>query len=86
MYPVAIVEDRYGGTYSGGAWIAIDEFDACDVPGGGRRLDHVIEQAHASDTTAWRFWSEEAPELRWLAVGDTPDEALAALRARTPTF
>ena len=86
-HPIAIVEDRYGGVYSRGEWIAVGEFDARDGSGHAvhTRLDYVMEHAHGDDVTAMRFWADTAPALRWLAVGATPDEALANLRARIPT-
>ncbi|HST61449.1 MAG TPA: hypothetical protein VLK84_22275 [Longimicrobium sp.] len=84
-YPIAIVQDRYGGVYSRGAWLAVGEFDARDGSGYAvhTRLDYVMEHAHGDDVTAMLFWTDVAPGLRWLAVGATPDEALANLRART---
>lgn len=86
--PIAIVQDRYGGVYSRGEWIAIGGFDARDALADGvhTRLDHVMEHAHGDDAQAMLFWANVAPGLRWLAVGATPDEALARLRARTPTI
>jgi hypothetical protein len=81
---MAIVEDRYGGTYSGGQWLAVGAFDTRDGSGYAvhTRLDFVMEHAHGSDLDAGDFWANVAPGLPWLAVGDTPDEALANLRAR----
>lgn len=85
-YPVAIVQDRYCGTYSRGEWLAVGDFEARDVrgPRGPTRLDFVMLNAHDSDPEAMEFWCGEAAELPWLAVGDTPDQALAALYARAP--
>jgi hypothetical protein len=85
MHPIAIVEDRYGGVYSRGRWLAVAEFDARDVAGDGARtrLDYVMEHAHGDDVTARLFWDDDAPALPWLAVGDTPDQALANLEARS---
>jgi hypothetical protein len=85
-YPVAIVQDRYGGTYSRGEWLAVGGFDERDVrgPRGPTRLDFVMLNAHGSDPEAMDFWTGEARELSWLAVGETPDHALAALYARDP--
>jgi hypothetical protein len=88
MYPIAIVQDRYGGVYSRGEWLAVGEFDTRDGSGYAvhTRLDFVMEHAHGDDVEAMLFWTEVAPGLPWLAVGATPDEALAKLRARTPTI
>ena len=84
MHPIAIVEDRYGGAYAGGAWLAVGEFDVRDGSGyaAHTRLDYVMEHAHADDVTAMWFWRDVGATLPWLAVGDTPDHALANLRAR----
>ena len=80
-YPVAVFQDRYGGAYCGGAWIAIAEasepYDQentraqfCLVGGAGPFGD---------DVTAAMFWSSP-PE--WIAVGPTPEAALEALHNR----
>ena len=78
-YPIAIVQDRYTGVYSGGRWLAI----ACAtdlVDGGQTRVGFCLKSDHgpsASDVEAGSFWV--APPS-WIAVGDTPEEALANLR------
>ena len=71
-YPVVIVQDRYNGVYSGGKWIAIAQGDSPE------RLDLIWLGAHAEDLAAVAFWAKYR-DKEWLAVGDTPDEALAAL-------
>ena len=92
-YPVAIIQDRYRGTYAGAEWIAIanaDEADCeLDVAGllhkvcGVSRVQYcLMDGPHASDPDAVRFWANP-PD--WIAVGTTPDEALQALRARYET-
>jgi hypothetical protein len=68
-YPVAIIEDRYGGTYSHGKWLAIREMN-------NDRYRIVMMGPHSEDGDAADFW-DDPPE--WIAVGDTPDEALAAI-------
>lgn len=67
-YPVTIVMDRYGGTYSGGVWIA---WPLC--------AEDVPPEPASDDVTAMTFWGEakEYPFGR----GATPNEALADLRA-----
>lgn len=78
-YPVAIFEDRYGGCYSHGKWIAVASIDAhpevmvmvrrCLGPWG-------------DDSEAADYWWGEEEERTWLAAGDTPDEALKALQEK----
>lgn len=77
LYPITILQDRYGGTYAGGEWIAVAE--SFDVPGDSAgHLDLVRAGAFGSDREAADFWDryEEAP---WVATGPTPNRALAAL-------
>lgn len=74
-YPVAIVEDRYGGVYSGGQWLAIA---IADEPHEGRsRVDFVIGHRnagpHGDDSEAMAFWCDP-PD--WIAVGISPQDAL----------
>ena len=89
QYPVAIIEDRYGGAYSGGRWIAIAHADCLDGSTTSEdialtRIDFVLGEEGGApgpsdgDPDAALFW-DDAPD--WVAVGDTPDEALANLRA-----
>lgn len=70
-HSIVIVQDRYGGVYSGGAWLAFQEADAvykgsCVLSSG----------PNGGDFEASNFWSR-LPS--WIAVGDTPDEAKAHL-------
>lgn len=77
-YPVVIIEDRYGGGYSGGKWLAIDAAEAME--NGSYRIIRIIEGGpHGSDTEAMMFW--KAPP-DWITVGDFPNDALAALAAK----
>ena len=80
LYPIAAVEDRYGGVYSGGRWLAIAGADELISPGL-RRIDTIFGQSgpHGGDVEAAIFWADP-PE--WLDVGDTPDDAVAALKAK----
>lgn len=82
LWPVAIIEDRYNGVYSGGAWLAIA--NAFRAMGDGRlnRAGYcVVDGPSGDDFDADEFWA--APP-DWIAVGATPDEALAALHAKIP--
>lgn len=75
--PVCVMPDRYSGTYSGGVfWAAA----GADLRVSGRmRLAGLLQDEvgpFGSDISAPRFWAS-APE--WIAVGNSPDEAVAAL-------
>lgn len=74
-WPVAIIQDRYSGTYSGGSWLAISE--ASNMLEERTRASWCLEEGPSGgDTDAMVFWMFK-PD--WIAVGRTPDEALAAL-------
>ena len=89
QYPVVIIEDRYNGAYSGGRWIAIananrTEFGLrpCEQQVGDMdRATYLLEEygtgPHGGDPEAAAFWLN-APD--WMAVGDTPDQAMMNLR------
>lgn len=78
LYPIAIIEDRYTGCYSGGKWLAIAECDTME--NGTYRIVRVLEGGPYGDgTDAMEFWAEPP---RWIAVGNTPDEARAKLLAQ----
>ncbi len=78
-YPIAIIQDRYGGTYSGGLWLAVAS--CTDMDNGSYLIVRMIEDVpHGSDTETMIFW-QSPPD--WIAVGNTPNEALAALKARS---
>ncbi|MGI9449352.1 MAG: hypothetical protein ACR2QH_01645 [Geminicoccaceae bacterium] len=77
-FPIAIIQDRYSGSYSGGAWLAIagaDEIDGIWKP---RVIDMLEGGPHGDDTDAMMFWADPPS---WIAVGNSPDEALANLEA-----
>lgn len=67
-YPVVIYEDRYGGVYSGGEWIAV-----CSGCREGRNLLEMDGGPYDGDFEAGE-WGADIPE--WAAVGNTPNEAL----------
>ncbi len=71
LWPIAIIEDRYHGTYSGGKWIAIANWRKDD------RLNFVEDEGNGGDTDASDFWYNPPS---WVAVGNTPQEALAELK------
>jgi hypothetical protein len=69
-YPCTVINDRYHGQYSGGAWVAFP-LDAEDVPAG----------ADAEDFYCEAFWATYQGAH---GVGATPDEAVRALIAKMP--
>ncbi len=74
-YPIAVVEDRYQGTYSQGRWLAVSQ---ADTPVGRiNRAGWLLENGpFGGDVEAMEFWG--APPA-WIAVGDTPGQAIARL-------
>jgi hypothetical protein len=77
-WPVVILQDRYGGTYSRGKWLALASADGLE--NGAYRIVRCLEAGpFGDDTEAIAFWAEPP---HWIAVGDTPDQALHALYAR----
>lgn len=80
FYPVAVIEDRYSGSYAGAPWIAIGQSDKREHDEPGRRyinrIEWVLDGAHGSDTDAMDFWGSP-PE--WVAVGNSPEEAIKNL-------
>jgi hypothetical protein len=75
MYPVRIYQDRYGGSYSGGAWAAVDMKHKT------METSAIEEGILGGDTEVREFWFSVA-DAKWIAVGRTPNEALAALEAK----
>jgi hypothetical protein len=74
---IAIVEDRYSGAFSRGAWLAIRD-PAAPVELGLSRLDWVEEYGPGgNDVEAAVFWYREKPD--WIASGATPEAAKARL-------
>lgn len=79
LYPVAIIQDRYSGSYSGGEWLAIEGADEAIAEGSSQsRVAWIIDcnGPLGSDPEASDFWRDEPI---WIAVGKTPDKALQAL-------
>lgn len=64
-YPFILQLDRYGGVYSGGEWIVINDFDAY--------LDGGYD---GGDLECGDFWCKFS---QGVASGDTPEEAVARL-------
>lgn len=69
-YPIVVLQDRYGGCYSGGAWVAIANWTD-------ERFTHVADGISGGDIEAASFVLPH-----YVAVGNTPDEAVANLLKR----
>jgi hypothetical protein len=66
-YPIAVIEDRYQGTYSNGKWLAISCADYLE--NGAYRVVRCLEDGpHGDDTEAQMFWSDPP---HWIASGDS---------------
>lgn len=79
-YPIAVIEDRYSGSYAGGRWIAVANAGSGD----GKKsvlLDQVLDGAHGCEDDAEEFW-EKNKANPLIAVGDTPSAAVRHLVAR----
>lgn len=83
LYPIVIIEDRYSGVYSGGAWLAIAKAE--DYYEGRERRGEFCLYAgpNGSDPEAHAFGAQ-IPYIDWIATGETPDEALSNLKAKNP--
>ena len=75
QFPVAVIQDRYSGVYSGGEWLAINCAD--HLENGAYRIVRCLEgDPHGDDVEAMTFW-KNPPD--WIAAGRTPEEAIAKL-------
>jgi hypothetical protein len=72
LYPVAIFQDRYSGTYSGALWFAVSSADENNVLSMAEQDDGPL----GDDVACMYFW-EDRPS--WISTGNTPDEALSKL-------
>ncbi len=80
LYPIAIIEDRYNGVYSKGKWVAIasSRFQMVAFVENCTNFEYLDNYGFGDDCEADKFWDTHKDEL-WIAVGDTPDEALKNL-------
>jgi hypothetical protein len=78
LHPLMLLQDRYGGTYSGGEWLAVREADQlCE---GQSRAAWIVDRGPSgNDREAAGFWSEPPS---WIAVGESPEAAIKALVER----
>jgi predicted RNase H-like HicB family nuclease len=76
LFPIAVIQDRYGGCYSGGAWLAIAAAD--HLENGAYRVVRCLEDGpHGDDGDAQVFWADPPS---WVAIGKTPGEAMERLK------
>lgn len=75
LYPIIVVQDRYQGGYSGGAWSAIAQADR-PLAGTTRIAWLMDEGPGGGDVSASDFWRDPPS---WIATGDTADRAIARL-------
>ena len=79
-FPIALIEDRYMGSYSKGTWLAIDAADI--VTEGQSRISWCFENGPGGDDTEAReFWANPP---KWIAVGSNPEEARLSLAREKP--
>ena len=78
LYPVAVIQDRYQGTYSNGEWLAIANAD--------ERHEEMARASwmltfgpHGDDVEARDFWGSP-PD--WITAGSTADDAITKLLAK----
>lgn len=71
IYPLTVISDRYGGTYSGGNYTAWNE-DHYNVP------DNIA----GDDMTCFDFWENVPSRFRAIGKGDTPEAAIVDLRSQ----
>jgi len=74
IFPVTIINDRYGGCYSKGAFLAFN-LEPWDVPKG---------VSWGGDVDCAEFWADEAPKYV-IGKGNTPNEAYRDLVERIQT-
>lgn len=89
LYPIAIVEDRYGGVYSGGKWIAIADHTESysEEDDDLNRYEAVMAIANGGDGDADDFWRNPNKNIpSWIAVGNTPKEAYENLKSKNGIF
>lgn len=68
-YPLTIVNDRYGGAYSGGNFLAFPVHE------------YAVPAGHdSSDGMCMDFWAEV--DFTFIGIGDTPNAAFEDLRSK----
>lgn len=67
-YPVTIIRDRYGGTYSGAKWTAWNFYE-----------NEIPQGASSNDVACAIFWENN---VRTVGFGNNPEEALKDLHLK----
>lgn len=75
LYPIMVVQSRYGGTYEGGEWHALPNADAAWL-----WSDAYSEYMFDGDEQAINFWHSADAEK--IGRGDTPNAAVLDLLDR----
>lgn len=75
MYPIIVVQSRYGGTYEGGEWHALPNADAA-----WSWNDAYSEYMFGDDGDAIDFW--QSPDASRVGRGGTPNAAVLDLVER----
>lgn len=75
LYPIIVVQSRYGGTYEGGSWHALPNADAAWTWSEG-----YAEYMFGGDQEAMIFW--KSPDAAKVGRGNTPNAAVLDLLER----
>ena len=85
LRPIRILQDGMDGKYSKGLWIAYvdnrDDRDDLVWNGSQAGYDPGYKAGDTRTICTERFWANEGQSW-WIAVGDTPDDAVRALLAK----
>ena len=73
LYPIVVMQARYGGAYEGGKWIAIGCFESIEKSG-------MTDYVSGDDCDALDFWLSE--EAKTIGRGSSPNLAVADLCTR----
>jgi len=69
IYPLVIINDRYSGTYSKGAYTAWNHY-----------LEQIPKDIDDGDPECWNFWDKQRETKEWrVGVGATVKEAIKDL-------
>ncbi len=74
IYPLTIIPDRYNGAFSGGKWLAFDQYHY-----------NIPEEVDDGDMECWEFWDNQREEEKnnknymTIGIGNTIDEELKDL-------
>ena len=73
LYPIVVMQARYGGTYEGGKWIAIGCFESIEKSG-------MTDYVSGDDCDALDFWLSD--EAKIIGRGSNPNSAVVDLCTR----